>query len=207
MIRSAAVVGPRLLACPQCDALQLVARKEAATFRCPRCGAIVHRAVPGRLEHALALCLAAMVCFVLANSFPIVAIEAAGDTVQATLIGAARALHGQKMDLVATVVVTTTVIVPTVDLLCTATLLIYARRRRSAPALAWLFRVREALRPWNMVEIFVLGALVAIVKLGSLASVVLGTGIWSLGAFIFISAATSHAFDPVEFWDEIEAAA
>jgi paraquat-inducible protein A len=194
-----------LLACPECDALQQVPRKEPATYHCPRCGAVVHRAVPGRLDQALALCLAAIFCFVLANSFPIVAIEAAGDTVNSTLIGAALALQAQQMDLVAVVVVLTTVIVPSIDLFCTVALLLFARARHSSPALALLFRTREALRPWNMVEIFVLGSLVAIVKLGSLASVILGTGIWSLGAFIVLSAATSHAFDPVEFWDEIEA--
>ena len=205
-MRSPAAPGPRLLACPECDALQLVPRKEAATYRCPRCGAVVYRAVPGRLGQALALCLAAIVCFVLANSFPIVAIEAAGDSVDATLIGAARALEAQQMDLVAIVVILTTVIVPCIDLFCTLALLLFARARHPSPALALLFRTRESLRPWNMVEIFVLGSLVAIVKLGSLASVILGTGIWSLGAFIVLSAATSHAFDPVEFWDEIEAA-
>ena len=204
-MQSPAALGPRLLACPECDALQQVPRKEPATYHCPRCGAVVHRAVPGRLDQALALCLAAIFCFVLANSFPIVAIEAAGDTVNSTLIGAALALQAQQMDLVAVVVVLTTVIVPSIDLFCTVALLLFARARHSSPALALLFRTREALCPWNMVEIFVLGSLVAIVKLGSLASVILGTGIWSLGAFIVLSAATSHAFDPVEFWDEIEA--
>ena len=200
-----AAVQTRLLACRECDALQRVPRRQSATFRCPRCGALVLRAVPGRLEHALALCLAGIVCFVLANSFPIVAIEAAGDTAYATLIGAARALYRQNMNLVAFVVVATTVVIPATDLGCTTLLLVFAKLRRSAPALALLFRVREGLRPWNMIEIFVLGALVAIVKLGNLASVVPGVGIWSLAAFIGLSAATTHAFDPVEFWEEIEA--
>jgi paraquat-inducible protein A len=194
----------RLLACRECDALLRAARAEPATLRCPRCGSVVHRAVPGRLDNALAFYSAATVFFVLANMFPIVAIEAAGNKVDATLLGAALALRSQQMNLVALVVVATTVAIPGIGLFCTTALLLLAKTRHTSRTLTGLFRLQEALRPWSMVEIFVLGALVAIVKLGSFASVVVGTGLWSLIAFMILSAAGSHAFDPLEFWQEIE---
>ncbi len=193
-----------MLACHQCDALLSATRNQRAVFYCPRCGATVLRAVPQRLEHALALFLAASVFFVLANVFPIVAIEAAGDTVYTTLIGAVQALHAENMNIVAVVVVLTTLVIPCIELLCIILLLTLAKLNHSSGALTFLFRVREALRPWSMVEIFVLGSLVAIVKLGNIASVVLGIGIWSMGAFIILSAAATHVFDPVEFWGEIK---
>ncbi len=194
----------RLLACRECDALHQVPRGQAANFRCTRCAAVLVRAVPGRLDHALALCVAGIICFILANSFPIVAIQAGSETSYATLIDAAWTLYAQRMTLIALVVIATTVVIPSIDLCCTVALLLTARVRHWSPPLALLFRVREALKPWNMVEIFGLGALVAIVKLGNLASVVVGTGLWSLAAFIVLGAATSHAFDPLEFWDELE---
>jgi paraquat-inducible protein A len=194
----------RMLACRECDALLRLAHAEPATLRCPRCGSVVHRAVPGSLDNALAFYCAASIFFVIANIFPIVEIEAAGNRIDTTLIGAARALRSQDMNLVALVVIITTVVIPAIDLLCTTVPLLLAKYRRSSRLLAVLFRLQEAVRPWSMVEIFVLGALVAIVKLGSLASVVVGTGLWSLAAFMVLSAAGSHAFDPLEFWREIE---
>ncbi len=193
-----------ILACHQCDALLSAARDRSAVFYCPRCNATVLRAVPKRLDHALALFLAAGVCFVLANVFPIVAIEAAGATVYTTLIGAVQSLHAESMNIVAVVVVLTTLVIPSIELLCVILLLMLAQLNHSSWALSFLFRVREALRPWSMVEIFVLGSLVAIVKLGNIANVVLGIGIWSMGAFIILSAAASHVFDPLEFWSEIK---
>jgi paraquat-inducible protein A len=193
-----------MLACRECDALLRLALAEPTTRRCPRCGSVVHRAVPGRLDNALAFYCAASIFFIIANVFPIVEIEAAGNRVDATLVGAANALRSQDMNLVALVVVATTVAIPAIELFCTTALLLLAKYRHSSRMLTVLFRLQQALRPWNMVEIFVLGALVAIVKLGSVASAVVGTGLWSLAAFMILSAAGAHAFDPLEFWREIE---
>jgi paraquat-inducible protein A len=203
----ASATAPRLAACPGCDALLRIARGRPATFRCPRCGAVVCRPVRGRPAAGLALYCAAMIFFLLANSFPIVAIEAAGSSVDSTLLGAARALHAEDMDIVALVVIATTVVFPALDLLCAVALLLLAEQGMRPHLPAVLFRMRAWLRPWNMVEIFVLGTLVAIVKLGAFASVLPGIGIWSLGAFIAASAAAAHAFDPADLWNDLGEAA
>jgi paraquat-inducible protein A len=148
--------------------------------------------------------LAAGILFLVANLLPIVAIEAEGVSVHATLIGAAYALNAQHMTLIALLVLGTTVIVPSIELFCTASVLLLIETRHPYGPLAYLFRLRQTLKPWNMVEIFMLGALVAIVKLGSLASVLVGAGLWSLGAFMVTHAAAAHAFDPHEFWNDIK---
>ena len=197
----------RLIACRECDALIKVTSGDLAMLLCPRCGCVVHRAASGRLDTALACYLAAGVFFAIANLTPIVSIEAAGNKTDTTLLGAALALHAQQMTLVALVVVLTTVVIPAVDVFCAIALLSFAKSRHSSQTLARYLRIRAGLRPWSMVEIFVLGALVAIVKLGGLASVVVGTGICALGAFMVTSAAASHAFDPLSLWNELEASA
>jgi paraquat-inducible protein A len=197
----------RLIACRECDALIKVTSRDLATLVCPRCGCVVHRAVSGRLDTALAFYLAAGVFLAIANVTPVVSIEAAGSKVDTTLLGAALALHAQQMTLVALIVVLTTIVVPTLDVVFAIALLSFAKSRRSSRTLARCLRVRAGLRPWSMIEIFVLGALVAIVKLGGLASVVVGTGICALAAFMVISAAASHAFDPSSLWNDVEASA
>lgn len=196
---------PRLLACRECDALLTIRSDEQATFRCPRCNCVVHRAIFGHLDNALAFYLAACVLFVIANSLPIASIEAAGNRMDTTLLGAAGALRAQQMNLVALLVIATTVVIPAIELFCVTSLLLLAKFRHSGRLLAGIFRLREKLRPWSMVEIFVLGTMVAMVKLSGLASVVIGAGAWSLAAFMLVSAAAAHAFDPLGFWNEIEA--
>ncbi len=191
-------------ACHDCDAIQRIPRTKYIKYRCIRCNALLEDGRSGNLYQALALNLSAMIFFILANAFPIVAIEATGNTVYATIIGVVEALHDQNMNLVGLVVMITTIIFPSLDLLCTAMLLGFTKYPYLSAALAYLFRLRSAIKPWNMIEIFVLGTLVAIVKLGSIASVLPGIGLWSLCTFIVLSAASSQAFHPVEFWEKLE---
>jgi paraquat-inducible protein A len=194
----------RSLACHDCDALLSVPKGVLATFSCPRCRCIVLRRVPGGLGSSLAFYLAAAVLFIVGNCFPIVQIMAGGNSVQTTLIGAVRALHAEHMNLIAILVLLTTIVIPAVELFCTTSVLLLAETRHPFRTLAYFFRLRQALKPWNMVEILMLGAIVAIVKLGSLASVVVGIGLWALAAFMIAHAAGTHVFDPKEFWNEIK---
>ena len=165
---------------------------------------MVLRRVTGGLDSSLAFYLAAGVFFIVGNCFPIVQIAAGGNSVQTTLIGAVQALHAEHMDLMAILVLLTTVVIPAVELFCTTSVLLLAETRHPFKTLAYFFRLRQAIKPWNMVEILMLGAIVAIVKLGSLASVVVGTGLWALAAFMIAHAAATHVFDPKEFWNEIK---
>jgi paraquat-inducible protein A len=196
----------RVLACPECDALLSAPRQIAATFHCPRCHCTVIRRVSGCLDRALAFYLAAGVFFILANAFPIVRIEASGITLEATLAGAAWALGAEHMPLVGLIVAFTTILVPALELASTTAMLTLAEWPRSPAALRFLFRVSQRLRPWNMVEIFMLGTLVSIVKLEGLASVLPGAGLWCIAAFMLTHAAASHAFDARVFWNEIKVA-
>jgi paraquat-inducible protein A len=194
----------RSIACHDCDALLSVPKGVLATFSCPRCHCVVLRRVTGGLDSPLAFYLAAATFFIVGNCFPIVQIIAGGNSVQTTMIGAVRALHAEHMNLIAILVLLTTIVIPAVELFCTTAVLLLAETRHPFRTLAYFFRLRQALKPWNMVEILMLGVIVAIVKLGSLASVVLGTGLWALAAFMIAHAAATHVFDPKEFWNEIK---
>jgi paraquat-inducible protein A len=188
------------VACPDCDALLWVLSDAHATYHCSRCRAVVLKRRAGSRQSALAFYMAAAVLFVVAILFPIVRIDAAGSTVQTTLPGSVRALWDQRMSLIALLVATTTLVIPIIELSGALLLVGLAGKARHLKTLGILSRLRYALRPWNMVEIFVLGVLVAIVKLGGIASVILGTGIWALAGFMLAHAAASHAFEPKELW-------
>jgi paraquat-inducible protein A len=207
-VRAAASIprAPRMLACPDCDALLHVPQEVLATFHCPRCRCAVVRRVAGGLDRALAFYLAAGLFFVLANFFPVVRIEAGGTTGEATLGGAAWALGAERMPLIGVVVAATTILIPALELVCTTSMLSLAEWPHASRALRWLFRVSQRLRPWNMVEIFMLGTLVSLAKLEGLARVIPGVGLWSIAAFMLTHAAASHVFDARVFWNEVKAA-
>lgn len=193
----------RLLACPECDALLSVEESVLSAFHCPRCRCIVVRRAARTLDSARAFYLAASFLFLLANLFPILEIRVSHAAVETTLAGAALTLHGEHMTVIALLVAGTTLVIPAIELLCTSWMLAVAESHHHPGILRLLFRVRQRLRPWNMLEIFVLGVMVALVKLAGLASVVPGTGLWCMAAFMVAHAAASHVLDPQVFWHEL----
>jgi paraquat-inducible protein A len=62
----------------------------------------------------------------------------------------------------------------------------------------------KAIEPWVMVEVFMLGVLVAVVKLSAIASVVPGPGLWSFGALMLLLAAASATLDHEPMWTAFE---
>jgi paraquat-inducible protein A len=176
-----------LLDCPECDLLQRpVALAAAQSALCSRCGATLYRAP--QPHRALPFMLTAFIAFGVAIAFPIVGLEVQGNRAQATLLGAARGLYDDGMAPLAALVIATTVVFPLVAL--TSMALLQHPRLRHAPAPLHTLR---AAQPWSMLEVFVLGLLVALAKLAYMATVTPDIGAWALGALVVLWAAAYRA--------------
>ena len=189
-----------LLACPECDLLQHDAplpRPRKAL--CVRCGAVLYRRGDA-LELTLALTVTALVLLALANAFPILTLELQEERTTATLAGAAAALWSQNMPLVAILVLFMALVMPLAELAALAYLLVPLRRGCRAPGFGAVFRLAQFASRWGTVEVFVLGALVSLVKLGHVADVEPGIALASYGALMLVMAAIEASFDPRELW-------
>jgi len=168
--------------------------------RCRRCGAVLYRRRRHGLDATLALTLAAAVLFGLANAFPLVGLDLQGQTRDTSLWGAVSTLWDQDMALLAALVFATTLALPAFDLAAMLWLLLPLAVGRRPIAGAQVLRGLLAIRPWGMVEVFLLGVLVALVKLAHLATVVPGVALWSFGALILLMAAAAASFDADLAW-------
>lgn len=168
--------------------------------RCARCGAELYRSHPDSLERTLALTAGAIVLFAIANAFPIVGLGLQGQVIQTTLFHTVQTLWNQDMKSVGMLVFVTTILVPALQLFALTYLLLPLRLGRAPPYFALVFRMLQAVRPWGMVEVFMLGVLVSLVKLAHLAGVVPGIALWSFGALMFSLAAIAAVFDPRDLW-------
>ena len=197
--------GLRLIACHDCDLLQRATPlPEGGTARCPRCGAVLYRSKADGLDRTLAYALGAAALFVVANAFPIVGLEAAGNHTSTTLFGAVRTLYDQEMASVAGLVFVTTILMPALQIGALLYMLLPLKLGRVPHGLPAVFRVMHAVRPWGMVEVFMLGTLVALTKLAALASVVPGIALWSFGVLMLLIAAAAASFDSHELWTRVE---
>ena len=190
-----------LIACPHCDLLHRPVPLEPATdARCSRCEAVLERPYDENLDRPLAFVLAAAILFIVANAFPIVGLDIQGQHTQATLYGTAEALFNQNMRMLAAIVFVTTIVVPTVQLSAMGYVLVLMRIGQRPRFLPLAIRALQAVRPWGMVEVFILGLLVSLVKLAGIASVIPGTGLWSFGAVLVTIAAALASFDARAIW-------
>ena len=149
--------------------------------------------------------LAAVILFVLANTFPIVGLDAQGQHTSTTLLGTVRTLHEQEMTSVALLVFVTTMLMPALQLAAMLYLLGPLVLGRLPRGLAPVFRLVQAVRPWGMVEVFLLGTLVSLAKLAHLASLVPDVALWSFAALMLVLAAAAQSFDERVFWARVDA--
>jgi paraquat-inducible protein A len=151
---------------------------------CCRCGCQLLPGPAYRPSTSLALVLAGLLVFVLANVFPVVGLEANGVKTATTLLGTAWQLSQQQMEPVALLVLLTGVLTPGLELLCLLYLLLPLALGHAPRGFARVMRLVRVLHPWGMVEVFLLGVLVSLVKLAHMAEVHPGIGLWSFFALI-----------------------
>ncbi|MBI0326280.1 paraquat-inducible protein A [Burkholderia plantarii] len=194
-----------LIACHECDALlhkPQLSRKESA--RCPRCDALLYRSGSTRIEPLCALTLAALITFVIAQTFPILEMDVNGIHVQTTLLGALGALWDQGMQIVAIMVFCSTLLFPLIEMAALLYVLFSLRAGYVPPGFDAVLRAIQLVRPWGMIEVFMLGILVTIVKMVSLARVVPEAALFAFGVLTLMLAVVVM-FDPRALWDVADA--
>ena len=190
-----------VIVCPSCDLAHRVGTAPASEgTRCSRCRALLQRPENGNIDAAIALAICALVLFFLSNAYPLVEIHANGTTRATTLLGAALGLYAQSHVGLAALVLITTVVGPFLQIASLLYLLIPLRRAREAPGQNTIFRLLAQVRPWTFVEVFMLGVLVALVRLSAYASVIPGVSLWSCGLLMLTLAALTSRTTPGQFW-------
>lgn len=195
-----------LLACPDCDALYSppAVPLRARTF-CARCGTNLFTRRPNMLARATALTIAAAVLFIVANLFPFLSLRADYRESDMVLSGSVSGLENHGYPILAAAVAVFTLAAPTLvigGLLYLLLPLLLADAR--LPGAAGLARGVQEARRWNMVEVFLLGVLVSLLKLGSLATLTLGTSFWAFVGVIVCLTAALATLDQHEFWARLE---
>ena len=194
-----------MIACHECDLIHRIQPLAQGTVaKCSRCGAALYRHKRNSLERTLALTLAGMVLFVLANSFPFLSMKIGAQVQESTLFTGIKELWGQGMWRIAILVLLTTIVVPFLQLTGLLYVLLPIKFNRTPRMLVPVFRIIQKLQPWSMMEVFMLGILVSIVKLAGMASVIPGISLYAFLALIFVLAASASSLDPHIVWERVE---
>ncbi|MEN8259255.1 MAG: paraquat-inducible protein A, partial [Pseudomonadota bacterium] len=162
-----------LIACGECDLLLKALPAEAGSkVRCPRCGHVLAHPQKNSLETCLALSLAGLLLFVPANFLPILTLSVLGKTQTETMVSGVSALYRGGLWWVALLVALCSVVVPLGKLLLMFYVSACLKLGRFPDNLGRSFRCYHQLDTWGMLEVYMLGILVAVVKLKDMADVV-----------------------------------
>ena len=192
----------------QCHTCQLVVgvpEGPVEGLSCPRCRTGLHRRKPNSLSRTRALLFAAAICYVPANLYPVMEVTTLGRAQADTILSGVvyLALHGTWP--LAVIVFVASVVVPVMKIVSLGWLTFSVQRGSQWRPLdrARLYRVVEAVGRWSMVDVYVVTILVALVHLGSLASVEARVGAFYFGAVVVLTMFAAASFDPRLIWDRM----
>jgi paraquat-inducible protein A len=208
---SAANAGPphptgHLVGCPECDLLLRVDLPgPGETARCPRCRFALASGVAEPFVFPLAYSLTALILMVVSLTFPFLAVTEAGLENSMTLAKAMTSLADFGANGVAVVVAAFVLFVPATMMAAVVMLTILLLRRRPTRLLVPLARSVFHLDAWCMADVFAIGVIVSLVKLSTMADVVLGIAFWAYLAFAVCFLLTVTSLDRLTVWTTIDA--
>ncbi len=195
-----------MMACHECDLIHRVrALPPGGKAGCIRCGALLYQHKRNSLERSLAFVLAGLTLFILANSFPFLALRIGSQIRETTLITGIQELYSQHMQIVAMLVFFTTILAPLFQMICLLYILLPLRFNRKPRRLPVVFRFVHSMQPWSMMEVFMVGILVSVVKLAKMAQIIPGISLFCFLALIFVLAAMTVSLDAHLIWHKWEA--
>ena len=169
---------------------------------CARCGSRLARHRPNSLARTAAFSLAALTLYIPANIYPILEMKLYGAYSRNTVWDGCRSLFEHGEVLVAVVVFLASMVIPFLKLVGLFFLVTTAAlgSPRLRPARTWIYRAIDVIGPWAMLDVFLLAVLVALVKLGELATVLPGPGLLAFAAMVVLTILASSSFDPRLIW-------
>ena len=194
----------RLVACHECAAIyRRTPIPERAAAHCLRCGALLYRHIADTLNRTLALNLTALMLWTMANLYPFLGLQVAGVRRENLLLTGGWALYEHGMGELGLVVFLTSVIFPLIIIVSMLYLLLSVAMGFVPAQAGRVFQMIKRLEPWSLISVFMLGTLIAIVKLQDLAQVIPGLSLAAFTALLIVYAMARNSFDADAFWQRI----
>ena len=193
----------QLIICEHCDSVyQKVTLAKHQKTLCTRCGGVLQRYNGLTVEQRLALTFTALMLWIFANFYPVMSISLKGVKNSATLWDSVLALSLGSITFIAMVAAIAMIIAPIFQLVLLIWVLGFALRGKRSPGFRFCMRWLETLRPWSMLEVCLLGAMVAVIKLAGLLDVLPGIGLFAL-AVLSLMMIRIAGRDIRELWDMV----
>lgn len=193
-----------LIACHECDLLmRKPSLQDGERAECPRCGYELFTHRHHVVKRSLALVIAALLLYMPANFLPIMQLNLLGQSTQDTVWSGVLGLYDSGMQSIALVVFLCSMAVPLLKLLCQLCVLLSIRLDYGRGYGLLLYRIYHHMREWGMLEVYLMGILVAMVKLMDLADLSLGLGLFCFIALLLVQVWLEVTMSPQQIWEAL----
>ncbi|MBY6190203.1 paraquat-inducible protein A [Microbulbifer agarilyticus] len=188
-------------ACHQCDLL--LTRSHAPVgqrLQCPCCGAVLHRNMYRSVAHTAALSLTGLLLFIPTATLPLIEFSLFSFGAENTLMNGVMALFAAGYIWLASIVLFCSVLAPLAKFLLLGFICWGSAWGSMAKPVAKALRWYHHLQEWGMLDVYMLGILVALVKMSDLGKMTIEPGLYCFAAMMVISSATTVSFDAETVW-------
>ena len=193
------------IACHECDLIHdIPSMPNRAAAVCVRCGCVLFRSKIDSIDRTLAWTFAGLVLYVVAVSFPFLAMKNGPIANETGLLTGIEFLYRQGIIPLAALVLLTCILIPLIQMLGLLYIFIPLKLNFRVKYAIPVFRLFKHIKPWSMMEIYMLGILVSIVKLGKMATIVPGLAVIAFGLLIFVLNFALSAVDDHMVWEKLE---
>ena len=193
------------IACKDCDLLiERVDTPPGDKALCPRCENPLYQRRQQGIERTLALAITGLLLFIPANLLPVMSLQLIGHETSTTIYEGSLVLFREGLYWTALLVFSASVVIP----LCKLLLMLFVsgtlQLGRSSPLLPYAMRYYHHIDEWGMLEVYMLGVLVAVVKLKGMASVIPDVGLYCFIGLLLVTTLMSSLLDQDNVWEQIE---
>ena len=195
------------LACPGCDLLlhNIDHRVAGKKIYCPRCNSLLCRTKSDSINKVLAISTAGLLLYPPAIFMPLLTLHTMGMEQSGSVFDAFLSFYHQEYYLVTVLLFLTAIFFPLLRLSILFSISLQLKIQLYSKSLFFLFRTAHHIDEWGMVDVFLIGLIVSIIKIMNLGSIDFNIGFFSFIFLVLMTRATTSALDPETFWDALDA--
>lgn len=194
----------RYIACHECDAL--LRKRTVLTGQklcCPRCGCNLVQPRDDTVNRGMALSLAALIMVVPSITLPIMTFDILGLEQADTMIKGVVQLAGSGQWWMASIVFFCTIAAPVMELVLVLSICILVKLDYLNGLLIGFLKLQSTIKRWAMLEVFMLGIIVAYVKMLNDGDIQVGFGLFCFIGLLLLTTLNAYLFDTHEIWEKI----
>lgn len=192
---------PPLIACHGCDLLLSIPElRPGQKLLCPRCHTILERYQHNSVDPLIAYAIATGIALLVGHLYPLLAFSVKDMHSSATLLHAIQVMYQQNMGLISLMVLVAVTIAPVALLSAILYLFVPMRFGFIMPGFTAIYNLLNRTSPWVMVEVLILGILVAYIKMSGLAQAAISPGTWAFFISMFLFALISGQLNEHRLW-------